>query len=61
MRLAADPRGRGRTVRTARRLEAGRIEFTLRLRPGRYRLTLTARDAAGNRSAPLKLSARIAK
>ncbi len=26
VRLVADPRGRGRTVRTARRLEAGRIE-----------------------------------
>lgn len=34
---------------------AGRLSRRLRLRPGSYRLTLVAKDAAGNRSAPARL------
>jgi hypothetical protein len=36
-----------------------RIRFTRRLKPGAYRLTLRARDAAGNRSAALRARVRV--
>jgi hypothetical protein len=40
---------------TGSRLFSGRIARR-RLAPGRYRMTLTATDAAGNASAPKRLS-----
>jgi hypothetical protein len=37
----------------------GRIDLMHPLRPGRYRMTLTARDAAGNVSAPDRTAFRL--
>jgi len=39
----------------------GRLTRRVRLRPGRYRLTLVARDAAGNRSRPTRITFRIVR
>jgi hypothetical protein len=62
-------RGRFRTLRrkptfqsTAgnhRRRFRGRFDLKHPLKPGRYRMTLTARDAAGNVSSPDRLRFRL--
>lgn len=40
---------------------AGRISRTTKLKPGQYKLTITATDSAGQRSTPVSLSFTIAK
>jgi Tol biopolymer transport system component len=56
----------GTLVRTKTKAGANRVRFTGRvgrkaLRPGRYRATLVATDAAGNRSAPRRVKFRVVR
>jgi plastocyanin len=49
-------------VERAARAGAGSVKLSTRkLKPGRYRLTVTATDAAGNVSAPVKRTVRVRK
>jgi hypothetical protein len=52
---------KGRATRLSKRSRAGANTARRRhaLRPGRYRLTLVATDAAGNRSKPRQLTFRV--
>ena len=62
-------RGRFRRVRRTMRFQStagaqrlrfrGRFDLRHPLRPGRYRMTLTARDAAGNVSSPDRVRFRL--
>jgi hypothetical protein len=68
--IARRSKGRYRTkgTLTRRRLQAGKHTIAFRgrlagkkLAPGRYRATLIATDAAGNRSSPERLPFRVKK
>jgi virginiamycin B lyase len=62
VRIELRRRGARRASVVTRRAKAGRNVLRLRrLRPGRYVLKLTVTDAAGNRSAPKRLTLRVVK
>ena len=56
--LTAKRRGR-RAQHVTRRLGSGTARLTLRLRRGRYAVTVVAEDAAGNRSARVRRTVRV--
>ncbi len=58
MTLTVQRRGK-RAQRITRRLGAGAANLTLKLRPGRYAVTIVAIDAAGNRSARVQRTLRV--
>jgi hypothetical protein len=57
--VTAKRKGARKTVRATRSLNAGRASLRLALKPGRHAVTVTARDAAGNRSAVLRRTVRV--
>jgi hypothetical protein len=57
--VTAKRKGAKKTVRASRSLEAGRASMRLALKPGRHTVTVSARDAAGNRSATLRRSIQV--
>ena len=49
-----------KTIRRSATKPAGAVRVTLkRLKPGRHRIAVTAQDAAGNRSEPVRRSVRV--
>jgi hypothetical protein len=50
----------GKTVRRSATRPAGPVRLALKkLKPGRHKVAVTAKDAAGNRSEPVRRSVRV--
>jgi hypothetical protein len=57
--VTARRRGARKAQKVTRRLGAGTARLSLRVRRGRYTITVVATDAAGNRSARLRRTVRV--